>query len=204
MTTVCFLPPGPSACREHQRWGEGVTVQACWLSSGLSWGPGAGPAVGCQRQVPLLPSSPLLLQGGAGSPGPALLLASNQFFLLWGPTAAPCPTATTAAATAAATTIHRSHWVKRSCWVTGSWTVSAHCAPRLTLGSTLHQQVQGTLDSNSKHDPSLACFHLPPPPALALAGPSGRDILPSDPGPPLSSPRRSLLKPQFLTWAFLM
>lgn len=71
--------------------------------------------------VPLLSSSPLLLQGGAGPPGPALLLATNQFFLLGGSTAtAPCPTATAAAATAATTTtIHRSHWAERSHLVTG-------------------------------------------------------------------------------------
>lgn len=42
MTTVCFLPPGPSACREHQRWGEGVTVQACWLCGRGPGGQGQG------------------------------------------------------------------------------------------------------------------------------------------------------------------
>lgn len=160
------------------------------------WGPGAGPvAVGSQRPVPLLPSSPLLLQGGAGSPGSALLLASNQFFLLWGPTAAPRPTATTAAATAAATTIHRSHWAKRSYLVTVPWTVCAPCAPRLTLRSTLHQQAKGPCSLT----PNMTLPLLVPTPGLGPCWPLWQGHTSSDPGPPPSfSPCRSLLEPNSL------
>lgn len=138
MTTVCFLPPGPSACGGHQRWGFGCP------------GPGgrARGWAGLQGPIPLLSSSPLLLQRGAGPPGPALLLAPNQFFLLWGPTAAPRPTATT---------IHGSHWAERNHSITASRRVCACWAPSLTSPTLrIHPPpgIQGILDSQSNHDPS--------------------------------------------------
>lgn len=109
-----------------------------------AWGPGVRRGAQGSR-LPLLPSGPLLLQRGAGPPGPALLLASNQFFLLWGPTAAPRSTATTAAATAAATTtVHRSHWAERSHVVTGSWRICPRSRPAsLPPGFILQMEARG-------------------------------------------------------------
>lgn len=79
-------------------------------------GPGGRARGGLQPPIPLFSFSLLLLQGGAGPPGPAFLLAPNQFFLLWGPASAPGATATTAAAAA---TIHRSHWPGKATWLLG-------------------------------------------------------------------------------------
>ena len=102
------------------------------------------------QPVPLLSTSPFLLQRGAGPPGPALLLAPDQLFLLrGGAAAAPRPTATTAAAAAAtATTIHGGHWPREATWSLGlnlSQLISSLTLPTLVSPSTWKPKGAGIL-----------------------------------------------------------
>lgn len=87
---------------------QGLEPAGAHREIGSGQGLGRYGVAGSYTLIPLLSSSSLLLQSGTGAPCPAFLLAPNQFFLLWWPTAAPCSTTT------AATTVHGSHCMEKS------------------------------------------------------------------------------------------
>ena len=157
MTTVCFLLPGLSACRGHQRLGGG-TVIGLLAAKGL----GERHRAGGGGLLHAASTSPL------HQPVPS---AAWSWAPRSGPSSCPRPALPSSGGRCCGPTSHRHHCCCSCCYshhhprgslaqrshlVTGSQPVPVDLQPYSPhLGLTLHLEAQGSWDSDSNHDPSL-------------------------------------------------
>lgn len=169
MTTVCFLPPGPSACRGTRDGGRGLQCR-----------PAGCRGLGARGRAsssgfPAASTSPPL------QPAPS---AGWSWVPRFGPSSCLQPVLPSLGAHCGPTS-HCHHCCCHCCChhhpqeslgqekLLGYCALDSLCPLRSSPNSQIHPPPasQGTLFSNSKHDPSLACSHPRPWPLLAaLAG----------------------------------